>query len=73
MYFSLIYPSCTKGFVPQASYEIQCLANLKWSSAPPTCRPVTCGEPPSVENSDFIIKGKTYMSTVSYTCAEGYR
>uniref|UniRef100_A0A8C8CTH4 Sushi, von Willebrand factor type A, EGF and pentraxin domain-containing protein 1 n=1 Tax=Oncorhynchus tshawytscha TaxID=74940 RepID=A0A8C8CTH4_ONCTS len=65
--------SCVKGFVPGDPYEIQCQANLKWSSAPPVCQPVTCGEPPHVDNADFTLKGKTYLSTVIYSCAEGYR
>uniref|UniRef100_A0A8C7PT42 Sushi, von Willebrand factor type A, EGF and pentraxin domain-containing protein 1 n=1 Tax=Oncorhynchus mykiss TaxID=8022 RepID=A0A8C7PT42_ONCMY len=65
--------SCIKGFVPGDPYEIQCQANLKWSSAPPVCQPVTCGEPPHVDNADFTLKGKTYLSTVIYSCAEGYR
>uniref|UniRef100_A0A4W5M016 Sushi domain-containing protein n=1 Tax=Hucho hucho TaxID=62062 RepID=A0A4W5M016_9TELE len=65
--------SCVKGFVPGDPYEIQCEANLKWNSAPPVCQPVTCGEPPHVGNADFTLKGKTYLSTVIYSCAEGYR
>ncbi|XP_045068130.1 sushi, von Willebrand factor type A, EGF and pentraxin domain-containing protein 1 isoform X2 [Coregonus clupeaformis] len=65
--------SCVKGFIPGDPYEIQCQANLKWSSAPPVCQPVTCGEPPHIDNADFTLEGKTYLSTVIYTCAEGYR
>uniref|UniRef100_A0A8C7IIV5 Sushi, von Willebrand factor type A, EGF and pentraxin domain-containing protein 1 n=1 Tax=Oncorhynchus kisutch TaxID=8019 RepID=A0A8C7IIV5_ONCKI len=65
--------SCVKGFVPGDPYEIRCQANLKWSSAPPVCQPVTCGEPPHVDNAAFTLKGKTYLSTVIYSCAEGYR
>nr|XP_046174411.1 sushi, von Willebrand factor type A, EGF and pentraxin domain-containing protein 1-like isoform X1 [Oncorhynchus gorbuscha] len=65
--------SCVKGFVPGDPYDVQCQANLKWSSAPPVCQPVTCGEPPHVDNADFTLKGKTYLSTVIYSCAEGYR
>ncbi|CDQ91696.1 unnamed protein product, partial [Oncorhynchus mykiss] len=72
-YFPFIHSSCIKGFVPGDPYEIQCQANLKWSSAPPVCQPVTCGEPPHIDNADFTLKGKTYLSTVIYSCAEGYR
>ncbi|CAB1345368.1 unnamed protein product [Coregonus sp. 'balchen'] len=51
----------SKGFIPGDPYEIQCQANLKWSSAPPVCQPVTCGEPPHVDNADFTLEGKTYL------------
>uniref|UniRef100_A0A8C7FUX9 Sushi, von Willebrand factor type A, EGF and pentraxin domain-containing protein 1 n=1 Tax=Oncorhynchus kisutch TaxID=8019 RepID=A0A8C7FUX9_ONCKI len=47
--------------------------HLKWSRAPPACQRVTCGDPPRVDNSDVTLKGTTYLSTVLYTCAEGYR
>uniref|UniRef100_A0A8C7T4M1 Sushi, von Willebrand factor type A, EGF and pentraxin domain-containing protein 1 n=1 Tax=Oncorhynchus mykiss TaxID=8022 RepID=A0A8C7T4M1_ONCMY len=47
--------------------------SLKWSRAPPACQRVTCGDPPRVDNSDVTLKGTTYLSTVLYTCAEGYR
>uniref|UniRef100_A0A674AIS1 Sushi, von Willebrand factor type A, EGF and pentraxin domain-containing protein 1 n=1 Tax=Salmo trutta TaxID=8032 RepID=A0A674AIS1_SALTR len=65
--------SCVKGFVPGDPYEMRCQASLKWSRAPPACQRVTCGDPPHVDNSDVTLKGKTYLSTVLYTCAEGYR
>uniref|UniRef100_A0A674AJS6 Sushi, von Willebrand factor type A, EGF and pentraxin domain-containing protein 1 n=1 Tax=Salmo trutta TaxID=8032 RepID=A0A674AJS6_SALTR len=64
---------CVKGFVPGDPYEMRCQASLKWSRAPPACQRVTCGDPPHVDNSDVTLKGKTYLSTVLYTCAEGYR
>ncbi|XP_018585768.2 sushi, von Willebrand factor type A, EGF and pentraxin domain-containing protein 1 isoform X1 [Scleropages formosus] len=65
--------SCKKGFVSQDLVEIQCLASLKWSTAPPTCKPIACGEPPFVENANFTLTGRTYLSNVTYTCAPGYR
>ncbi|XP_028973250.2 sushi, von Willebrand factor type A, EGF and pentraxin domain-containing protein 1 isoform X3 [Esox lucius] len=65
--------SCVKGFVTDEPSESRCQANLKWSSAPPVCRPVTCREPPHVDSADFTLKGNTYLSTVIYICAEGYR
>ncbi|KAI1888389.1 hypothetical protein AGOR_G00184640 [Albula goreensis] len=65
--------SCKKGFLLRGPAEIQCLASLKWSRAPPTCQPVACGEPSAVENANVTFTGRTYMSTASYTCVEGYR
>uniref|UniRef100_A0A8K9UI75 Sushi, von Willebrand factor type A, EGF and pentraxin domain-containing protein 1 n=1 Tax=Oncorhynchus mykiss TaxID=8022 RepID=A0A8K9UI75_ONCMY len=54
-------------------YDMRCQGSLKWSRAPPACQRVTCGDPPRVDNSDVTLKGTTYLSTVLYTCAEGYR
>uniref|UniRef100_A0AAY4CTR2 Sushi, von Willebrand factor type A, EGF and pentraxin domain-containing protein 1 n=1 Tax=Denticeps clupeoides TaxID=299321 RepID=A0AAY4CTR2_9TELE len=65
--------SCNKGFLPKESVEIQCLSSLKWSRAPPVCKPVTCDDPPNVDKANFTLNGKEYLSTVIYTCKEGYR
>uniref|UniRef100_A0A674AKK3 Sushi, von Willebrand factor type A, EGF and pentraxin domain-containing protein 1 n=1 Tax=Salmo trutta TaxID=8032 RepID=A0A674AKK3_SALTR len=66
--------SCEEGYeLIGDPYEMRCQASLKWSRAPPACQRVTCGDPPHVDNSDVTLKGKTYLSTVLYTCAEGYR
>ncbi|XP_064877916.1 sushi, von Willebrand factor type A, EGF and pentraxin domain-containing protein 1-like isoform X4 [Oncorhynchus nerka] len=65
--------SCVTGFVPGDPYDMLCQGSLKWSRAPPACQRVTCGDPPRVDNSDVTLKGTTYLSTVLYTCAEGYR
>ncbi|XP_052315764.1 sushi, von Willebrand factor type A, EGF and pentraxin domain-containing protein 1 isoform X2 [Oncorhynchus keta] len=65
--------SCVTGFVPGDPYDMRCQGSLKWSRAPPACQRVTCGDPPRVDNSDVTLKGTTYLSTVLYTCAEGYR
>ncbi|XP_064199795.1 sushi, von Willebrand factor type A, EGF and pentraxin domain-containing protein 1 isoform X2 [Anguilla rostrata] len=65
--------SCKKGFVLRGPAEIQCLASLKWSTAPPVCEPVACGEPPIVQNANVTLTGQTFLSTATYTCIEGYR
>ncbi|XP_015258798.1 PREDICTED: sushi, von Willebrand factor type A, EGF and pentraxin domain-containing protein 1 isoform X2 [Cyprinodon variegatus] len=65
--------SCKKGFLPQIPYEFQCLSTLRWSGTPPVCYPVTCGGPPFVEHANYILETTTYLSTVQYTCVEGYR
>uniref|UniRef100_A0A672YPS0 Sushi, von Willebrand factor type A, EGF and pentraxin domain-containing protein 1 n=1 Tax=Sphaeramia orbicularis TaxID=375764 RepID=A0A672YPS0_9TELE len=64
---------CEDGFLPEIPYEFQCLSSLRWSGTPPVCHPVTCGSPPTVANADSILNTNTYMSVVTYTCAEGYR
>uniref|UniRef100_A0A8C7SY85 Sushi, von Willebrand factor type A, EGF and pentraxin domain-containing protein 1 n=1 Tax=Oncorhynchus mykiss TaxID=8022 RepID=A0A8C7SY85_ONCMY len=67
------FHDCVTGFVPGDPYDMRCQGSLKWSRAPPACQRVTCGDPPRVDNSDVTLKGTTYLSTVLYTCAEGYR
>lgn len=62
-----------KGYLPQIPYDFQCLASLTWSGRPPVCHPVTCGGLPTVANADYTVNTNTYQSTVTYTCAEGYR
>ncbi|XP_034005924.1 LOW QUALITY PROTEIN: sushi, von Willebrand factor type A, EGF and pentraxin domain-containing protein 1 [Trematomus bernacchii] len=72
-YGSKVTFSCNNGFLPQIPYEFRCLADLRWSGTPPACHPVSCGGPPNVGNADYTLTTNTYKSTVTYTCAEGYR
>ncbi|XP_008281602.1 sushi, von Willebrand factor type A, EGF and pentraxin domain-containing protein 1 [Stegastes partitus] len=72
-YGSKVTFSCKMGYLPQIPYEFQCLTSLRWSGTPPVCHPVTCGGAPSVQNADYTLDLNTYLSTVRYTCAEGYR
>ncbi|KAM4536515.1 sushi, von Willebrand factor type A, EGF and pentraxin domain-containing protein 1 [Odontesthes bonariensis] len=65
--------SCKTGFLPQIPYDFQCLSSLRWSGTPPVCYPLTCGGPPTVEHADYVFDTNTYLSTVKYTCTEGYR
>ncbi|XP_030635356.1 LOW QUALITY PROTEIN: sushi, von Willebrand factor type A, EGF and pentraxin domain-containing protein 1 [Chanos chanos] len=65
--------SCKEGYILKGSLESHCQANMKWTSLPPVCQPVTCGEPPAVDYADFTLSGKVYLSTVTYACTEGYR
>ncbi|XP_029944330.1 sushi, von Willebrand factor type A, EGF and pentraxin domain-containing protein 1 isoform X2 [Salarias fasciatus] len=72
-YGSKVTFSCEKGFLPQIPYDFQCLSSLRWSGTPPACHPVTCGGPPTVDNAGYTFSSNTYLSTVTYTCDEGYR
>ncbi|XP_061107701.1 sushi, von Willebrand factor type A, EGF and pentraxin domain-containing protein 1 isoform X3 [Conger conger] len=65
--------SCKKGFVLKGPVEVRCLASLRWSRAPPVCEPVACGEPPAVQNANVTLTGRTFLSTATYNCTEGYR
>ncbi|XP_035375850.1 sushi, von Willebrand factor type A, EGF and pentraxin domain-containing protein 1 isoform X3 [Electrophorus electricus] len=72
-YRSKVTFSCDKGYILQGPMEIQCQSSLTWNRPPPGCQPVTCGEPPVVDHAEFTLSGKVYLSTLSYTCMEGYR
>lgn len=69
----LLCCSCEKGYVPQEPIESQCQSDLKWSREAHVCKPVTCGEPPVVEYAEYTLNGKVFLSTLTYTCIEGYR
>ncbi|XP_017574246.1 sushi, von Willebrand factor type A, EGF and pentraxin domain-containing protein 1 isoform X1 [Pygocentrus nattereri] len=72
-YRSKVTFSCDNGYILDGPTEILCQSNLKWNSAPPSCQPVMCSEPPTVEFAEFTFNSKVYLSTLSYTCMEGYR
>ncbi|XP_019713979.1 sushi, von Willebrand factor type A, EGF and pentraxin domain-containing protein 1 isoform X2 [Hippocampus comes] len=72
-YGSKVTFSCMKGFLPQIPYEFQCISSLRWSGTPLVCHPVSCGGPPIVGNAYYTLTTNTYKSTVSYSCAEGFR
>ncbi|XP_056124585.1 sushi, von Willebrand factor type A, EGF and pentraxin domain-containing protein 1 isoform X2 [Rhinichthys klamathensis goyatoka] len=72
-YGSKVTFSCEKGYVPQEPIESQCQLDLKWSREAHVCKPVTCGEPPVVDYAEYTLNGKVFLSTLTYTCIEGYR
>ncbi|XP_028660616.2 LOW QUALITY PROTEIN: sushi, von Willebrand factor type A, EGF and pentraxin domain-containing protein 1 [Erpetoichthys calabaricus] len=65
--------SCNTGFVLMGQAEIICLANGSWSELFQQCKPVMCPEPQNIENGNHTLNGRTYLSTVTYTCNNGYR
>ncbi|XP_072543610.1 sushi, von Willebrand factor type A, EGF and pentraxin domain-containing protein 1 isoform X2 [Salminus brasiliensis] len=72
-YRSKVTFSCEKGYILEGPTEIQCESNLKWNSALSSCQPVTCGKPPAVDHAEFTLNSRVYLSTLTYTCMEGYR
>ncbi|XP_033637046.1 sushi, von Willebrand factor type A, EGF and pentraxin domain-containing protein 1-like isoform X1 [Asterias rubens] len=71
--------SCSEGFRPHGATIRHCLANQLWSEAPPLCRPVPCGRPPSLPNAVHVADDNTqtmedyvYGAVTRYTCVEGY-
>ncbi|KAM4808468.1 sushi, von Willebrand factor type A, EGF and pentraxin domain-containing protein 1 [Rhinophrynus dorsalis] len=66
--------SCNKGYYIKGEKKRTCQASGEWSGRLPACYPVSCGDPPQLENG--YIKSKTglvFESEVVYSCEAGYR
>ncbi|XP_069096987.1 sushi, von Willebrand factor type A, EGF and pentraxin domain-containing protein 1 isoform X1 [Pleurodeles waltl] len=68
---TVIY-SCNKGYSLLGPKEASCLANGTWSNPPPSCEVVMCPTPEDVSNGKYTLTGQSYLSTVLYTCINGY-
>ncbi|CAD5126148.1 DgyrCDS14316 [Dimorphilus gyrociliatus] len=47
-------------------------STLQWNGTSPTCRRVSCGNPPSVSNSNITANSFLYTDIVKYSCLSGY-
>lgn len=50
--------SCNKGFYIKGEKKRTCEATGNWSGSLPTCHPVSCGEPPQLENGFIKVQNK---------------
>lgn len=64
---------CNDGYRLVGEKEIVCLASGVWNLPPPSCEMVTCPSPQNISNGKYTLNGTTYLSSVSYTCDNGYR
>ncbi|XP_051818518.1 sushi, von Willebrand factor type A, EGF and pentraxin domain-containing protein 1 [Antechinus flavipes] len=66
--------SCNRGFYIKGEKKSTCEATGQWGSRIPTCHPVSCNEPPKIENG-FVehSTGKVFESEVRYQCNPGYK
>lgn len=71
---AMVAYSCHKGFFIKGEKKTTCEATGRWSSPIPTCHPVSCSEPPKIENG-FLehTTGRTFESEVRYQCNPGYK
>ena len=52
--------------------------DFSWSAGPPSCQPISCGNPPYVPNADVLLTGKQASGTsavgdlANYTCSGGF-
>ncbi|KAG2466627.1 SVEP1 protein, partial [Polypterus senegalus] len=71
---SVIAYGCNKGYYIKGEKKRTCEATGEWSGSLPTCLPVSCGDPPKLENGYIESKGKfVYESQVTYNCNPGYK
>ncbi|MEE6459030.1 hypothetical protein FKM82_000515 [Ascaphus truei] len=66
--------SCNKGFYIKGEKKRTCQASGEWSGRLPACQPVSCGDPPQIENGFVEIKtGLVFENEVTYFCKPGYK
>ncbi|XP_070571254.1 uncharacterized protein [Ptychodera flava] len=63
---------CHDGYILNGTETMTCLINGTWDSEPPTCYPVSCGDPGEIENGNKIGENFTYESEIKFVCNEGY-
>nr|XP_060465550.1 sushi, von Willebrand factor type A, EGF and pentraxin domain-containing protein 1 [Panthera onca] len=71
---AIVAYSCNRGFYIKGEKKSTCEATGQWSSPTPTCHPVSCSEPPKVENG-FLehATGRIFESEARYRCNPGYK
>ena len=67
----LVY-KCSDGFLLVGNSNLTCLTSGLWSSAPPRCDAVSCGDPGQVSNSFRSGSEFTFSKQVSFSCQPGY-
>ena len=64
---------CDEGFSLKGDDDIECLSSGSWSSWPPNCIEVDCGQPFEIENGRIFLTNQTTNigSIVEYHCFPG--
>lgn len=65
---------CTEGFALKGDDDIECLSSGSWSSWPPTCVEIDCGQPGDIdEGRVYLVNGSTKIGSVAeYHCFPGF-
>ena len=71
-YMDRVVYKCLEGHVSNGKDTITCQENGTWSDTQITCEPVSCGEPPILNNSFNKPEGLLYGDIVIFGCDEGY-
>ena len=71
-YGSTLSYSCNTGYNLTGADTLNCLSNGSWDAPVPSCLPVNCGNPGTLNNGERNGDTFTYNSSVSYQCDSGY-
>ena len=65
---------CSDGFALKGDDDIECLSSGSWSSWPPTCIEIDCGQPGEIdEGRVYLVNGSTKIGSVAeYHCFPGF-
>lgn len=76
VYGSLATYHCNPGYILWGNASRLCAEDGEWTGGQPQCKPITCGQPPEVENGHFrLVNGSdtSWRSKAIYRCRSGYR
>ncbi|KAF7696155.1 sushi, von Willebrand factor type A, EGF and pentraxin domain-containing protein 1-like isoform X2 [Silurus meridionalis] len=73
-YGAFIQLRCNSGYRMEGSDRLKC-EEYGWNPPPPKCSVITCLEPPTITNGQFIPPKVLYKygETVTYNCVEGFK
>ena len=67
---SLAIYHCNQGFLLWGTSTRTCTERGEWSGGVPSCRKISCGEPPTIAHT--AMEYLTRDSVVTYSCIPGY-
>ncbi|KAB0392570.1 hypothetical protein E2I00_016586, partial [Balaenoptera physalus] len=72
---STVSYQCNPGYTmePATSSTIRCTKDSAWNHSKPTCKAVTCGQPPPVQDGKVEGSDLRWGASVSYSCAQGFQ
>lgn len=71
-YGSSVQYSCDPGFQLNGSDKRMCQADKKWDGNEPICIPISCGQPPGLENGQVFGDEYTFQKHIEYICQKGF-
>lgn len=71
-YGSTVSFLCNRGYILEGDQIAICEANGRWKSGGIFCRPVSCGQPPDIQNGNARYDSITFRSSATYSCNDGF-
>ena len=63
---------CNLGYRLVGESVSSCLQNSSWSGTIPACKPISCGDPGSIDNGRVIGRDYTLNNVIRYECTPGF-